>query len=127
VDPLSEVLSLLKLRSYVSGGFDANGDWAVQFGAHDGIKFHAVLRGECWVLVEGLPDPVKVSEGECFLLAGGKPFRLASNLAVEPVAPILIVLSLALAPIVMLPVVLVFVLFQRYFIEGVTLTGMGGR
>jgi ABC-type glycerol-3-phosphate transport system permease component len=28
---------------------------------------------------------------------------------------------------VMLPVVLIFVLFQRYFIEGVTLTGMGGR
>ncbi|MPV55702.1 AraC family transcriptional regulator [Burkholderia sp. HI2761] len=85
MDPLSEVLSLLRLRSYVSGGFDANGDWAVQFGAHDGIKFHAVLRGECWVLVEGLPSPVKVSAGECFLLAGGKPFRLASDLAVEPV------------------------------------------
>ncbi|PYE15769.1 AraC family transcriptional regulator [Paraburkholderia silvatlantica] len=85
MDPLSEVLSLLKLRSYVSGGFDANGDWAVQFGAHDGIKFHAVLRGECWVWVEGVPEPVKVSEGECFLLARGKPFRLASDLAVEPV------------------------------------------
>jgi ABC-type glycerol-3-phosphate transport system permease component len=27
----------------------------------------------------------------------------------------------------MLPVILIFVLFQRYFIEGVTLTGMGGR
>ncbi|NUY04336.1 AraC family transcriptional regulator [Paraburkholderia sp. JPY169] len=78
-------LSLVKLRSYLSGGFDANGDWAVQFGAHDGIKFHAVLRGQCWVLVEGVPDPVKVSEGECFLLARGKPFRLASDLAVEPV------------------------------------------
>lgn len=85
MDPLSEVLSLPKLRSYVSGGFDANGDWAVQFGAHDGIKFHAVLRGECWVWVEGVPEPVKVSEGECFLLARGKPFRLASDLAVEPV------------------------------------------
>jgi ABC-type glycerol-3-phosphate transport system permease component len=29
--------------------------------------------------------------------------------------------------VVMLPVILVFILFQRYFIEGVTLTGMGGR
>ncbi|WP_395067807.1 AraC family transcriptional regulator [Paraburkholderia silvatlantica] len=85
MDPLSEVLSLLKLRSYVSGGFDATGDWAVKFGAHDGIKFHAVLRGECWVVVDGVPEPVKVSEGECFLLARGKPFRLASDLAIEPV------------------------------------------
>lgn len=85
MDPLSEVLSLLRLRSYVSGGFDASGEWAVKFGAHAGIKFHAVLRGECWVAVEGLPDPVKVSEGECFLLARGRPFRLASDLAAEPV------------------------------------------
>ena len=29
--------------------------------------------------------------------------------------------------VVMLPVLVVFVLFQRYFIEGVTLAGMGGR
>jgi multiple sugar transport system permease protein len=29
--------------------------------------------------------------------------------------------------IVMLPVLLVFLVFQRYFIEGITITGMGGR
>jgi AraC-like DNA-binding protein len=80
------VLSLLKLRSYVSGGFDASGDWAVQFGRHDGIKFHAVLSGECWVAVEGLPEPVMVRAGECFLLARGKPFRIASDIALEPVS-----------------------------------------
>jgi AraC-like DNA-binding protein len=85
MDPLSDVLSLLKLRSYVSGGFDAGGDWAVQFGPHDGIKFHAVVLGECWVSVDGVPEPVKVRAGECFLLARGKPFRVASDMAVEPV------------------------------------------
>ncbi|WP_144150328.1 AraC family transcriptional regulator [Paraburkholderia sp. BCC1885] len=85
MDPLSDVLSLLKLRSYVSGGFDASGDWAVQFGPHDGIKFHAVLVGECWVSVDGTPEAVKVCAGECFLLARGKPFRIASDMAVEPV------------------------------------------
>ena len=85
MDPLSDVLSLLKLRSYVSGGFDAGGQWAVQFGPHDGIKFHAVVSGECWVSVEGVPEPVKVRAGECFLLASGKPFRLATDMAMEPV------------------------------------------
>ena len=85
MDPLSDVLSLLKLRSYVSGGFDASGDWAVAFGPHDGIKFHAVVTGECWVSVSGAAGPVKVKAGECFLLAGGKPFCIASNLAAEPI------------------------------------------
>jgi multiple sugar transport system permease protein len=34
---------------------------------------------------------------------------------------------MAASLVVMLPVVLIFLLFQRYFIEGVTLTGMAGR
>jgi AraC-like DNA-binding protein len=86
MDPLSDVLSLLKLRSYVSGGFDASGDWAVQFDPHDGIKFHAVVSGECWVSVDGAPEPVKVRAGECFLLARGKAFRIASDMAVVPIS-----------------------------------------
>lgn len=85
MDPLSDVLSLLKLRSYVSGGFDASGAWAVQFGPHDGIKFHAVIAGACWLSVEGEPEPLRIAAGECFILARGKPFRLASDLTVEPV------------------------------------------
>ncbi|MFP3831240.1 hypothetical protein SB762_35345, partial [Pseudomonas sp. SIMBA_021] len=28
---------------------------------------------------------MKVVEGECFLLASGRPFRIASDMAVEPV------------------------------------------
>ncbi|KGE06254.1 AraC family transcriptional regulator [Burkholderia gladioli] len=85
MDPLSDVLSLLKLRSYVSGGLDASGDWAVRFGAFDGIKFHAVLRGQCWVSVDGDAKPLKITAGECFLLARGKPFRVASDPAVEAI------------------------------------------
>jgi ABC-type glycerol-3-phosphate transport system permease component len=34
---------------------------------------------------------------------------------------------MAASLVVMLPTVIIFLLFQRYFIEGVTLTGMGGR
>ena len=34
---------------------------------------------------------------------------------------------MAASLVVMLPVVIIFLLVQRYFIEGVTLTGMGGR
>lgn len=34
---------------------------------------------------------------------------------------------MAASIVVMLPMVIIFIIFQRYFIEGVTLTGMGGR
>lgn len=87
MDPLSDVLSLLKPRSYVSAGFDAGGDWAIQFGdQHDRIKCYAVIRGACWLAVSGVPDPVRLSAGESFVLPSGRPFRLASDLAL-PATP----------------------------------------
>ncbi len=34
---------------------------------------------------------------------------------------------MAASLVVMLPVLVVFIAFQRYFVEGITITGMGGR
>ncbi|HEV7618608.1 MAG TPA: AraC family transcriptional regulator [Burkholderiaceae bacterium] len=85
MDPLSDVLSLLKPRSYSSGGFDIGGEWSVQFPQHEGIKCYAVVSGHCWLSVEGIPDAVRLETGDCFLLSGGRPFRLASDLTLAPV------------------------------------------
>jgi len=85
MDPLSDVLSLLKLRSYICGGFDAGGDWSIQFRQHDGIKCYAVVSGQCWLSVAGVPDAVHLKAGDCFLLPRGWSFRLASDLALTPV------------------------------------------
>ena len=43
MDPLSDVLSLLKPRSYLSAGFDAGGDFAIQFPPNDFFKCYSVL------------------------------------------------------------------------------------
>jgi AraC-like DNA-binding protein len=85
MDPLSDVLSLLKLRSYVSGGFDVGGKLSVRFDRHEGIKCYAVVSGQCWLSVEGVPDAVQLTAGDCFLLPRGWPFRLATDLALTPV------------------------------------------
>jgi AraC-like DNA-binding protein len=76
------MLSLLKLRTYVYGGFDAGGDWAMEFGAHNGVKFYAVTSGECWLSVDGLDEPSHVIAGDCLLLPTGRPFRVASDLTI---------------------------------------------
>jgi hypothetical protein len=72
MDPLSDVLSLLKLRSYVSGGFDMGGELSVRFGRHEGIKCYAVVSGQCWLSVEGVPDTVHL--GRLFLAAARVAF-----------------------------------------------------
>ncbi|TCU13572.1 AraC family transcriptional regulator [Rhizobium sullae] len=86
MDPLSDVLSLLKPRSYVSSGFDAGGDWSIQFAdQHERIKCYAVVSGGCWLSVEDVSDPVRLEGGDCFVLPSGRPFRLASDLSLQPV------------------------------------------
>jgi AraC-like DNA-binding protein len=84
IDPLSDVLSLLRPRSSVSAFLDAGGDWSIQFPREGGIRFHAVISGHCWLAAEGVPDPVRLNPGDCFLLPSGRPFRLASDLTLPP-------------------------------------------
>jgi hypothetical protein len=85
MDPLSDVLSLLKPRSYMCGGFDVGGEWSIRFRQHEGIKCYAVVSGQCWLAVEGVPDAVRLETGDCFLLPRGWPFRLTSDLTLTPV------------------------------------------
>jgi AraC-like DNA-binding protein len=85
MDPLSDVLSLLKPQSYVAGGFQLGDDVAVQFPKHPGIKCYAVVAGQCWLTVDGVADPVTLTAGECYLLPRGLPFTLATDLSLTPV------------------------------------------
>jgi AraC-like DNA-binding protein len=85
MDPLSDVLSLLKPRSYVAGGFDVGGSLAVRFGRHDGVKCYSVVSGQVWLQVEGVSEPVRLKTGDCFLLPRGWPFRLATDLTAPTV------------------------------------------
>jgi len=85
MDPLSEVLALLKPQSLSSGGFMVPGDMAIYVPKHQGIKCYAMLAGQCWLVVEGVRDPVLLDAGDCFLLPRGMPFQLTTDLSLEPV------------------------------------------
>ena len=85
MDPLSEVLALMKPQFYFAGGFAVMDDIAICFPKHNGIKCYAMLAGECWLVVEGVAEPVLLHAGDCFLLPRGLPFQLSTSLALEPV------------------------------------------
>ena len=86
IDPLSDVLSLLKPHTYVAGGFDLDGDWSIQFDAHSGIKWYALLHGSCWLSLEGFEEPVRLEAGDCILLPNGRRFVMTNDLAMQPTA-----------------------------------------
>jgi AraC-like DNA-binding protein len=87
MDPLSELLSLLRPRSAVSSRFDAGENWSIRFGGrHKHIKCYVILSGECWLAVDDIENVVRLEQGDCFVLPSGRPFRLASDLALPSVS-----------------------------------------
>jgi AraC-like DNA-binding protein len=84
MDPLSDVLSLLKIRSYACRGFQAGSEWSVHFGPSPGIKLFAVIAGQGWLAVDEVPNPVLVRAGDCLLLPSGRPYQAASDLNLPP-------------------------------------------
>ena len=85
MDPLSDLLSLLKPRSYITAGFDAGGEWALSLDDLDGrIKCYAVIRGACWLKAEGTEAAIRLDAGECFVLPSGRDVIIASGPDVAP-------------------------------------------
>jgi AraC-like DNA-binding protein len=85
MDPLSDALLLLKPCTYRAGGFDLGGDFCIRFPKHESIKCYAVVSGQCWLSVEGVPEAVRLTAGDCFLLPRGLASCLASDLKLTPV------------------------------------------
>src|SRR5260221_3192774 len=84
-DPFSDILKLSNAETFVSGGFTAGGSWAIRFPSPDKIKFFALVKGNCWLRIDGQESPVRVEEGGVFLLSAQPSFVLASDLAAVPV------------------------------------------
>lgn len=81
-DPFSEVLTALGARSVRGTGLEAAGDWALAFDGRARLKFIAVTRGRCWLL---LPDhsPEALVEGDLVLISDTR-YTVASDAAVQP-------------------------------------------
>ncbi|MGJ6965273.1 AraC family transcriptional regulator [Streptosporangium sp. G11] len=83
MDPLSDVLTLLNVGSALSSRFEAGGRWALRFRSYRHIKIGAIVSGACWLTIDGMPA-LRLSAGDCYLLTGGRPYEVASDLDIEP-------------------------------------------
>ncbi len=84
-DPFSDILKFTNAESLVTGGFTAGGAWAIRFPAPDKIKFFAVVKGHCWVRIEGEAEPIHFETGDVGLLSAKRSFVLASDPGIPPV------------------------------------------
>lgn len=78
-DPLSDVLALLRPHDCVAAGLDAGGDWSIRYAPHAGMKCNGILKGGCWLTIEGSRERVWLGEGDCVMLPRGKAFVLSAR------------------------------------------------
>lgn len=83
-DPFSDFLRLVDARPTISGGFTAGGAWAIRFPKPEYLKFFALVKGSCWLSIDGDEGPIRVEEGDVFLLSIQRSFVLAGDLEVAP-------------------------------------------
>lgn len=78
MDPLSDVISLLRPHAAVSKPITGRGRWGVRYSAYGQPGFAIVLAGTCWLRIDG-KEPVPLDRGDFVLLPSTPAFALVSQ------------------------------------------------
>src|ERR1700682_5141010 len=96
MDPISDVFKTMRVASVVHARLEATAPWGLMREAEAGnhaelhspvaenspsqlAHFGMVPRGNCWLTVNGISDPLPLTGGDCFLLAPGSTYALRDN------------------------------------------------
>ena len=83
VDPLSDIIALLKPRTVFTKGISGAGRWAVRYSEFGHPSFCTVLEGSCRLAVEG-EEPVTLEAGDFVLLPTTPGFVISGFEAAVP-------------------------------------------
>jgi AraC-like DNA-binding protein len=85
MEPLADVITLLRPRAVGVKVIQGAGRWAVRRSRTDFAGFGLVLIGECWLAVDGHKS-VRLATGDFVLVPANPGFTIASDLACEVVS-----------------------------------------
>lgn len=88
MDPLSDIVALLRPNTAISKPITGRGRWGVHYAAHDAPGFTIILKGVCWISFGGR-EALRLSAGDFLLLPSTPAFTLSSQpgIACEPRKP----------------------------------------
>jgi AraC-like DNA-binding protein len=82
MDPLSDIIRLLRPHAVFSKPITGRGAWGVRYPAYGLPGFSIVLEGHCWLALEGA-EPVLLDRGDFVLLPSSPAFALLSRPGAE--------------------------------------------
>lgn len=88
MDPLSEIITLLRPHAAMSKPITARGRWGIRYRAHDAPGFMLIIAGHAWVTFAG-SAPLRLAQGDFLLMPTTPAFSLGSepglaSLVLEP-------------------------------------------
>jgi AraC-like DNA-binding protein len=85
MDPLTDMIALLRPHAAFSKPITGRGKWGVRYEAVGLPSFCTVLEGQCWLMIQDEP-PLLLKRGDFLLLPSTPAFSMASAVGVRCVA-----------------------------------------
>ncbi len=71
MDVLTDVLQTVRVRAACYGRLEFGSPWGLRVNAGDDAMFHVILRGNCWLEVDGTDSPIALTTGDLVSLPHG--------------------------------------------------------
>jgi AraC-like DNA-binding protein len=99
LDPITDIFKTMHVTAFGQHRLEATAPWGFirekqteekvtlsdkKSSPADLAHFAILSRGNCWLSVEGIPDPIPLTGGDCFLLARGTSYVLRDSPRTRP-------------------------------------------
>src|SRR3977135_245259 len=99
LDPITDIFRTMHVTAFGLHRLEATAPWGViqekqtqekvtpsdkRMSPTDLAHFAMLSRGNCWLRVEGIPEPIPLTGGDCFLLARGTSIVLRDSPRTRP-------------------------------------------
>jgi len=99
LDPITDIFRTMHVTAFGQHRLEATAPWGLiqekradekvtpsgkKISPTDLAHFAMLSRGNCWLSVEGVPEPIPLTGGDCILLARGTSFVLRDSLRTRP-------------------------------------------
>jgi len=81
MDPIEDIITAMRVQSALYARLEAKAPWGISFASGPHARFGIVVRGHCWMSADGLPQPIALSGGDCFIIRADARFVLQDEAA----------------------------------------------
>lgn len=80
MDPIDDVFGSMRVHTSLYARIEGSAPWGVTFVRGAAARFGYVVRGQCWLTVEG-GEPTRLTAGDCWMIVGGAQYSLQDDTA----------------------------------------------